>query len=55
MLGVGGLPQPDEGLDMQLVDALFGEADSSADVAEGRRGIVAQAIVRHDNGAQVIG
>jgi hypothetical protein len=55
LLGVGGLAQPDEGLDMQLVDTLLGEANACADAAKGGWGLVAQAIVGHDNGPQVVG
>jgi hypothetical protein len=36
LLGVGGLAQPDESLDMHLMDALFGEAGACADASEGR-------------------
>jgi hypothetical protein len=54
LLGVGGLAQPDERLDMQLMDALLGETEGCADAAKGRGGIVAQAIVGHDNDPQVV-
>ena len=51
MVRVGGVAQPDEGLDMQLVDAPPGEADGDANAAEGSWRIVAQAIVSHHDGA----
>jgi hypothetical protein len=36
---------------MQLLHALPGETDACTDVTEGGRGIIAQTIVRHHNGA----
>jgi hypothetical protein len=55
LLGVGGLAQPDESLDMHLMDTLFGEAEVCADGGEGCWGLVTQAIVGHNNGPQVVG
>jgi hypothetical protein len=52
---MSGLAQPDESLDMHLMDALLGEATACADGGEGCWGLVTQAIVRHDNGPQVVG
>lgn len=55
VLGMGGLAQPDQRLDLQLVDTLFGQAEACADAAKGRRRLVTQAIVRHNNGTQAVG
>jgi len=40
---------------MHLMDALLGEADACADAGEGHWGLVAQAIVGHDKGTEVVG
>jgi len=42
---VGGVAQPQEGLDVQLLDTLAGEAQGGADGGEGLGGLPAQAVV----------